>query len=141
MDWSYYYDILRSEIDSAFCYYMRNRAFKHPTPGIFSCHGQQQRRGSELVLRGWFMNNWKIDMAVTAWIMSEQSSQWFCDHDSEPGKTSDAGNGRSKRSRRQNRSREAARRNLAARRRMEILLSLHTETGKRYARSRQDDSG
>lgn len=61
------YDILgEAKFDSAFCYYIRNWAFKHPTPWDFF-HAMDNSSGEDLswFWRGWFMNNWKIDMAVT----------------------------------------------------------------------------
>ena len=61
------YDILgEAKFDSAFCYYIRNWAFKHPTPWDFF-HAMENSSGEDLgwFWRGWFMNNWKIDMAVT----------------------------------------------------------------------------
>ena len=46
------YDILgEARFDSAFCYYIRSWAFKHPDAlGFLSCHGKWQRRRPELVL-------------------------------------------------------------------------------------------
>jgi aminopeptidase N len=60
------YDVLgEARFDSAFCYYIRNWAFKHPTPWDFF-HAMENGSGEDLTWfwRGWFMNNWKIDMAV-----------------------------------------------------------------------------
>jgi aminopeptidase N len=60
------YDVLgEAKFDSAFCYYIRNWAFKHPTPWDFF-HAMDNSSGEDLTWfwRGWFMNNWKIDMAV-----------------------------------------------------------------------------
>jgi hypothetical protein len=65
-------ELLRNNIlgearfDSAFCYYIRNWAFKHPTPWDFF-HAMENSSGEDLswFWRGWFMNNWKIDEAVT----------------------------------------------------------------------------
>jgi hypothetical protein len=60
------YDVLgEARFDSAFCYYIRNWAFKHPTPWDFF-HAMENGSGEDLswFWRGWFMNNWKIDMAV-----------------------------------------------------------------------------
>jgi hypothetical protein len=61
-------DVLgEARFDSAFCYYIRNWAFKHPTPWDFF-HAMENGSGEDLTWfwRGWFMNNWKIDMAVLA---------------------------------------------------------------------------
>jgi hypothetical protein len=60
------YDILGEErFDSAFCYYIRNWAYKHPTPWDFF-HAIENASGEDLgwFWRGWFLNNWKIDQAV-----------------------------------------------------------------------------
>ena len=64
-------EILRNNIlgqdrfDSAFRYYIRNWAFKHPTPWDFF-HAMENSSGEDLswFWRGWFMNTWKLDMAV-----------------------------------------------------------------------------
>ena len=61
------YDILgEARFDSAFRYYIRNWAFKHPTPWDFF-HAMENSSGEDLswFWRGWFLNNWKLDMAVT----------------------------------------------------------------------------
>jgi hypothetical protein len=61
------YDILgEARFDSAFCYYIRNWAFKHPTPWDFF-HAMENGSGEDLswFWRGWFMNNWKVDEAVS----------------------------------------------------------------------------
>jgi len=61
------YDILGEErFDSAFCYYIRNWAYKHPTPWDFF-HAMENGSGEDLswFWKGWFINNWKIDQAVT----------------------------------------------------------------------------
>jgi Peptidase family M1 domain len=61
------YDILGEErFDSAFRYYIRNWAYKHPTPWDFF-HAMENGSGEDLswYWRGWFMNNWKLDLAVT----------------------------------------------------------------------------
>jgi hypothetical protein len=61
------YQILGKErFDSAFRYYIRNWAFKHPTPYDFF-HAMENGSGEDLswFWRGWFLNNWKIDMAVS----------------------------------------------------------------------------
>ena len=63
--------LLREEIlgektfDNAFRYYINNWAFKHPTPYDFF-HAMENYSGETLdwFWRGWFMNNWKIDMMV-----------------------------------------------------------------------------
>jgi len=61
------YDVLgEARFDSAFCFYIRNWAFKHPTPWDFF-HAMENGSGEDLswFWRGWFMNNWKIDQAVS----------------------------------------------------------------------------
>jgi hypothetical protein len=61
------YQILGEErFDSAFRYYIRNWAFKHPTPWDFF-HAMENGSGEDLswFWRGWFLNNWKVDLAVT----------------------------------------------------------------------------
>jgi len=61
------YDVLGEErFDSAFCYYIRNWAYKHPTPWDFY-HAMENSSGEDLgwFWKGWFINNWKIDQAVT----------------------------------------------------------------------------
>ena len=63
--------LLREEIlgekvfDGALRYYISNWAFKHPTPYDFF-HAIENYSGETLdwFWRGWFMNNWKIDMMV-----------------------------------------------------------------------------
>ena len=52
--------------DSAFRYYTHQWAFKHPTPYDFF-HSIENASGETLdwFWRGWFLNNWKIDQAVT----------------------------------------------------------------------------
>ncbi len=65
-------ELLRDEIlgperfDSAFRYYINNWAFKHPTPWDFF-HAMENSSGESLdwFWRGWFLNNWKLDQAVT----------------------------------------------------------------------------
>jgi len=61
------YDILgEARFDSAFCFYIRNWAYKHPTPWDFF-HAIENGSGEDLswFWRGWFLNNWKVDQAVT----------------------------------------------------------------------------
>jgi Peptidase family M1 domain len=60
------YDVLgETRFDSAFRYYIRNWAYKHPTPWDFF-HAMDNASGEDLswFWRGWFMNNWKLDQAV-----------------------------------------------------------------------------
>jgi len=65
-------ELLREEVlgkerfDYAFRYYVHQWAFKHPTPYDFF-HAIENASGETLdwFWRGWFMNNWKIDQAVT----------------------------------------------------------------------------
>ena len=54
-----------ARFDSAFRYYIRSWAFKHPTPWNFF-HAMENGSGEDLswFWRGWFINNWKIDQAV-----------------------------------------------------------------------------
>jgi hypothetical protein len=61
------YDVLgEARFDSAFRYYIRSWAFKHPTPWDFF-HAMENGSGEDLswFWRGWFMNNWKLDEAVS----------------------------------------------------------------------------
>ncbi len=61
------YDVLGPErFDSAFRYYIRSWAYKHPTPWDFF-HAIENGSGEDLswFWRGWFFNNWKIDLAVS----------------------------------------------------------------------------
>ena len=65
-------ELLREEIlgedrfDAAFRYYINNWAYKHPTPWDFF-HAIENYSGETLdwFWRGWFLNNWKLDQAVT----------------------------------------------------------------------------
>lgn len=52
--------------DSAFRYYIRSWAFKHPTPWDFF-HAMDNGSGEDLswFWKGWFLNNWKVDLAVS----------------------------------------------------------------------------
>lgn len=62
------YDVLgEARFDSAFRYYIRSWAYKHPTPWDFF-HAMENSSGEDLswFWRGWFMNNWKLDQAVIA---------------------------------------------------------------------------
>jgi len=64
-------DLLRSEIlgeerfDAALRYYINNWAYKHPTPWDFF-HAIENYSGENLnwFWRGWFFNNWKLDLGV-----------------------------------------------------------------------------
>ena len=61
------YDILgEARFDSAFRYYIRSWAFKHPTPWDFF-HAMENGSGEDLswFWRGWFLYNWKLDIAVS----------------------------------------------------------------------------
>jgi len=52
--------------DSAFSYYVHKWAFKHPTPwDFFHCMENSSGETMDWFWRGWFINNWKLDMAVT----------------------------------------------------------------------------
>lgn len=63
--------------DSAFRYYTHQWAFKHPTPYDFF-HAIENFSGETLdwFWRGWFLNDWKIDQAVTdvAYVENDPSS-------------------------------------------------------------------
>lgn len=56
----------QERFDSAFRYYMHQWAFKHPTPNDFF-HAIENQSGEVLdwFWRGWFQNQWKIDVGVT----------------------------------------------------------------------------
>ncbi|PWT74377.1 MAG: peptidase M1 [Bacteroidetes bacterium] len=64
-------ELLREEIlgedrfDSAFRYYISNWAYKHPTPWDFF-RAIENASGENLnwFWRGWFFNNWKLDLGV-----------------------------------------------------------------------------
>ncbi|HEY6975541.1 MAG TPA: M1 family metallopeptidase [Chitinophagaceae bacterium] len=63
--------LLREEIlgedrfDSAFRYYMKSWAFKHPTPwDFFNVIENYSGETLDWFWRGWFLYNWKIDQAV-----------------------------------------------------------------------------
>lgn len=56
----------KERFDSAFSYYVHQWAFKHPTPwDFFHCIENAAGENLEWFWRGWFMNKWKIDLAVT----------------------------------------------------------------------------
>jgi hypothetical protein len=65
-------ELLREEVlgkerfDYAFRYYVHQWVYKHPTPWDFF-HAIENASGENLdwFWRGWFLNNWKIDQAVT----------------------------------------------------------------------------
>jgi Peptidase family M1 domain len=60
------YEILGEErFDGAFRYYIKNWAYKHPSPWDFF-HAIENYSGENLdwFWRGWFLNNWKLDQAV-----------------------------------------------------------------------------
>ena len=64
--------ILREEIlgperfDNAFRYYINNWAFKHPTPwDFFRAIENYSGETLDWFWRGWFINNWKFDVAAT----------------------------------------------------------------------------
>jgi len=62
------YNVLgEARFDSAFCYYIRSWAYKHPTPWDFF-HAMENGSGEDLswFWRGWFLYNWKLDQAVLA---------------------------------------------------------------------------
>jgi len=52
--------------DKAFRYYVHQWAFKHPTPyDFFHCIENATGENLDWFWRGWFFNNWKIDLAIT----------------------------------------------------------------------------
>lgn len=56
----------KERFDSAFRYYVHQWAFKHPTPwDFFHCIENAAGENLEWFWRGWFINKWKIDLAVT----------------------------------------------------------------------------
>ncbi|WEK37986.1 MAG: M1 family metallopeptidase [Candidatus Pseudobacter hemicellulosilyticus] len=56
-----------ARFDSALRYYVHQWAFKHPTPwDFFHCMENSAGETLDWFWRGWFLNNWKIDQAVTA---------------------------------------------------------------------------
>jgi hypothetical protein len=63
-----------ARFDSAFRYYVHQWAFKHPTPYDFF-HCMENRAGETLdwFWRGWFLQNWKIDQAVTDVVYDDAS--------------------------------------------------------------------
>ena len=67
----------KERFDSAFRYYMHQWAFKHPTPWDFF-HAMENHSGETLdyFWRGWFLNQWKIDMGVSdvAYVNNDPSS-------------------------------------------------------------------
>lgn len=65
-------DLLREEVlgeerfDKAFRYYIDNWAFKHPTQwDFFRAIENSSGESLDWFWRGWILNNWKVDMAVT----------------------------------------------------------------------------
>ncbi len=56
----------QERFDSAFRYYVHQWAYKHPTMGFLPLHRKSCRESLDWFWRGWFLNNWKIDVAVTA---------------------------------------------------------------------------
>lgn len=55
-----------ARFDSAFKYYTHQWAFKHPTPwDFFHCIENHAGESLDWFWRGWFLDNWKIDVAVT----------------------------------------------------------------------------
>ena len=53
--------------DSAFKYYVHEWAFKHPTQwDFFRCIENHAGESLDWFWRGWFLNNWKIDVAAIA---------------------------------------------------------------------------
>ncbi len=57
----------KERFDSAFRYYVHQWAFKHPTPyDFFHCIENHAGEKLDWFWRGWFLENWKIDVGVTA---------------------------------------------------------------------------
>lgn len=55
----------KGRFDSAFSYYVHQWAYKHPTPwDFFHCIENYTGETLDWFWRGWFLNNWKIDVAV-----------------------------------------------------------------------------
>lgn len=55
-----------ARFDGALRYYVRNWAFKHPTPyDFFHCIENYSGENLDWFWRGWFLKNWKVDLAVT----------------------------------------------------------------------------
>ncbi|QEC67235.1 M1 family metallopeptidase [Panacibacter ginsenosidivorans] len=55
----------RARFDSAFSYYVHTWAFKHPTPyDFFHCIENYAGETLDWYWRGWFMNQWKIDLSI-----------------------------------------------------------------------------
>lgn len=56
----------KERFDSAFRYYTHQWAFKHPTPyDFFRCIENHTGETLDYFWRGWFLNQWKIDVGVT----------------------------------------------------------------------------
>lgn len=56
-----------ARFDSAFSYYVHQWAFKHPTPyDFFHCIENYSGETLDWFWRGWYLNQWKIDQAVTS---------------------------------------------------------------------------
>jgi hypothetical protein len=56
----------KQRFDSAFHYYVHQWAFKHPTPyDFFHCIENHSGETLDWFWRGWFLENWKIDVGVT----------------------------------------------------------------------------
>jgi aminopeptidase N len=56
----------KQRFDSAFHYYVHQWAFKHPTPyDFFHCMENYAGETLDWFWRGWFLENWKIDVGVT----------------------------------------------------------------------------
>ncbi len=56
----------KDRFDSAFRYYMHEWAFKHPTPyDFFHCIENHAGETLDWFWRGWFLQNWKIDLGVS----------------------------------------------------------------------------
>ena len=67
----------KERFDSAFRYYTHQWAYKHPTPyDFFRCMENHSGETLDYFWRGWFLNEWKIDVGVTdvAYLNNDPSS-------------------------------------------------------------------
>ncbi len=100
----------KERFDSALRYYVHQWAFKHPTPwDFFHCIENAAGENLEWFWRGWFMNKWKIDLAVTdAAPIQGDVTKGSTITITTLEKTADAGYHRDQRSKWKNRPRETA---------------------------------
>ena len=67
----------KERFDSAFRYYTHQWAYKHPTPyDFFRCMENHSGETLDYFWRGWFLNEWKVDVGVTnvAYLNNDPSS-------------------------------------------------------------------